>query len=234
MSSPDLAVDLGVHMRATYFSRGVRRQTVNVTPEQYLTRHTAAASPLPDHLEGVFKQLRLLVAYAELVPRAKRPALTAREREVLARVTLGESNSDIAVRLGLSPGTIRAVMAATRRKLQRDTDLLRQVTPEVTVASVHMASPLQVVLEIPGATWLALGFGLVALTERIATMPVRIERKRKDELLKVAITQEETVRLNHRADVLAELLVREASQVPNSTPDEVVFTAPDDLDDNVS
>ena len=90
-----------------------------------------------------------------------------------------------------------------------------------------MASPLVAVLEISPAMWLAYGFAIVALAERTATMKVRITRKRKEELLKIAVTDQGLA----RADVLAELLLSEGPEHGRRGPVEVAFTDPGELQD---
>lgn len=101
--------------------------------------------------------------------------------------------------------------------------------PNPSVIALRMESPLQAVLEIPLVTWPALAIGLLALTERIATMPVRISRKRKQELLKSAIVDKQTqLVVDSSADVLARLLLREGPDRRISGPSEVTFLDPDD------
>ena len=105
---------------------------------------------------------------------------------------------------------------------------------DVAVVSVQMASPLEVALEIPAALWLPFGFGFLALAERIATMGVRIARKRKQELLKAAITDKQIQLVSEgRADVLALLVLNEGPRAGSSGPDEIVFSDPNDPDDEV-
>jgi hypothetical protein len=114
------------------------------------------------------------------------------------------------------------------RPLPEDVALDRP-QPRVVVATVRMESPLDVVLEIPAVVWLTSGLAFLALTERLATMPVRIARKRKDELLKIAVAHVEMQRLKHQADVLAKLL-----QQQGAPPDQVTFTTPGEPGDELT
>jgi hypothetical protein len=91
------------------------------------------------------------------------------------------------------------------------------VLSEVQVITLRMESPLEVLLEIPAEVWLVSGFGLVALAERLATAPVRIARKRKEEILKsIALDHEIETIARARADTLAEALQKR--QLKGDTP----------------
>jgi len=105
---------------------------------------------------------------------------------------------------------------------------------EVAVVSIEMSSPLVAVYEIPPALWPVLGSGILMLMERIATAPVRIARKRKEELLKIA-ELDARIKLEHsaRADVLAEILRREGP-AHSTGPSDVVFIDPDNPDDELA
>jgi hypothetical protein len=105
---------------------------------------------------------------------------------------------------------------------------------DVTVTALRMGSPLEVLVEIPSALWPVLALGLLTLTERITTMPVRIARKRKEELLKSAILDRQTTLVNDgRADVLAQLLIQEGPHRDARAPDEVLFLDPEDPEDEL-
>lgn len=77
----------------------------------------------------------------------------------------------------------------------------------VHVVVLRMNSPLEVILEIPPPLWVVAGFGFIALAERIAIAPVRISRKRKEEILKSAQLDHKIKTIAEmRADALAETL----------------------------
>jgi hypothetical protein len=103
----------------------------------------------------------------------------------------------------------------------------------VSVVSIRMDSPLVAVVEIPAAVWLGAAVAFLALAERIATLPVRIARKRKEELLKIAIADAEIERVNARADALGLLLLDEGPRLDKRGPEEVVFMDPDEPDDEL-
>jgi DNA-binding NarL/FixJ family response regulator len=65
---------------------------------------------------------RTLIKGREATPRqpaavAEAPLLTPRQREVLALISTGQSNKEIAHRLGTSEGTIKAHISAIMRRL---------------------------------------------------------------------------------------------------------------------
>lgn len=117
--------------------------------------------------------------------------------------------------------------------LSRSHELRLDDRAALSVVALRMGSPLEILVEIPPATWPLLGLGLLALAERIATMPVRIARKRREELLKSAMLDRQTSLVsNGRADVLAELLLRDGHG-PSKAPDEIAFLDPGDPDDEL-
>lgn len=103
----------------------------------------------------------------------------------------------------------------------------------VAIRSIEMGSPMRAVVEIPPALWPVIGSGILLLIERIATAPVRIARKRKEELLKSVVLDVQTDLVKRgQAEVLAGLLRKEGPiRLPG--PDEVVFIDPDDPDDEL-
>lgn len=98
-----------------------------------------------------------------------------------------------------------------------------------SVIALRMDSPLEILVQVPVAGWPVLGIGLIALTERIATMPVRITRKWKQERLKSAVLDKQTQAvISTRADVFARLLLENGPARDHSGPHEVTFLDPDD------
>lgn len=143
---------------------------------------------------------------------------------------LGINPQDIAVR-GEPTGLdlIKKIIARSGRGRSSTGD-----RADVSVIALRMGSPLEILVEIPPATWPLLGFGLLALTERLATMPVRIARKRKEELLRSAMLARQTsMVIDGRADALAELLLREGPHRLSRAPDEVSFMDPGDPHDEL-
>jgi DNA-binding CsgD family transcriptional regulator len=58
------------------------------------------------------------IQLGERTSRLPRPALTAREREVVRCVAFGMRNDEVAHRLSISPSTVRTHLARVFRKLQ--------------------------------------------------------------------------------------------------------------------
>lgn len=98
-------------------------------------------------------------------------------------------------------------------------------------ALVQMALPTPVLLDIPSPLWVPLGFAIVALVERIATMSVRIARKHEQELLRRAIARKQIqLVIEGRADGLLLISLPE-NGLRRGSPSEVGFNNTDDPDD---
>ena len=263
-----------VHMRLVYF----QPEHASAAETEAPTREPEPVTPAD--LTRVFRQLELLIDYAQMLtsgpaerrrtPSAAAPAgvriatyphlrdsLESKEPDdpQKGREPSGEQGHDpglpvvpseyfariVSEELGINPEDIKL------RGLPTGLDLIKKAiaqagtgrsTPgdrgDVSVIALRMGSPLDILVEIPPATWPLLGFGLLALTERLATMPVRIARKRKQELLKSAMLDRQASIVNEgRADALAELLLREGPDRPSRAPDEVTFLDPGDPDDEL-
>jgi hypothetical protein len=88
-------------------------------------------------------------------------------------------------------------------------------------AVVQMALPHAALLDIPAPLWVPMGFAILALIERIATMPARIAQKREQERLKTAIARKQIQLVSEgRADVLLHLAPKE-NRFPRESPNEV-------------
>lgn len=121
-------------------------------------------------------------------------------------------------------------LAELRSRISR----LSPTRPLGSVVSLRMDSPLEIVLEIPLVAWPGIAIGLLALAERIATMPVRIARKRKEEMLQSAILDKQTQLVSDgRADVLAELLLQQGPDRQVRGPDDIAFLDPEDPRDEL-
>jgi hypothetical protein len=109
---------------------------------------------------------------------------------------------------------------------------------QIDVVTVCMASPLEIVLDIPTAAWVGGLFGLLALAERIATAPVRISRKRKEELYEIAVLDRATAALSQPRDLVAEAPADALSELIlqarlGAGPDEITFFDPEDPDEEL-
>jgi len=101
--------------------------------------------------------------------------------------------------------------------------------PKVEVASIEIGS-LHVLLRIPGELVGQIGIGLVKLGERICISPIRVSRKRKEELLKKRIVEKAIEEVdNGRADGLA-LQILSNSQIPGLRPKGLDVLDPGDPD----
>lgn len=231
MSTTDvrLAVD-AIHMRVTYFA---------ASAEQANRPHAIE----PADVAAVFGQLDRLLDYAGLVQAPSLRGIGA------ASVIIGDSSGEpraggpevstrhLNIRMmpsgtftwgppGPPPPTTPGPLSG--EIIIRPTGSTRPV-----IVSVRMGSPLEVLFEIPMVAWPGIGFGLLALAERIATSRVRISRKRKEELLRAAIIETETARVNEvRADVLGQLLLADGRQT-ETRPDEVAFVDPEATHDEL-
>ena len=134
------------------------------------------------------------------------------------------------------PGLVPLLPQLSRVKWS--SQVLADVAPksaedQVSVISIEMRSPLTAVLEIPPTLWPVLGGGLLLLVERIATAPVRIARKQKEELLKIAALDQRIRQAQAgRADGFSDLL-REEGPRGSTGPTEVIFVDPDDPNDEL-
>jgi RNA polymerase sigma factor (sigma-70 family) len=300
MSTVQAPTALGaIHMRVVYFAADS-------------TAPTASTPLLPADLTRVFRQLDLLVEYAELLTQAASPALVDSPwLRTATRTALRDIRDDdlvAAVRAGddrafeLLFERYRARISAYVHEMIRDHDRAEDITQDVfimalrrmretdraltfkpwiyalarkacvdalrrmrmtsalspdtemdeaspvsqpaspssktprhaSVISLRMGSPLDVVLEIPIVAWSFVGLGLLALAERIATAPVRIARKRRQELLKTAVIDRQTQLINDgKADVLAQLLLKEGPRGPTRGPDDITLFDPADPGDEL-
>jgi two-component system response regulator DesR len=101
---------------------------VVVEPRAVLIRYVAIANIVPGHhLAMLFRQMRNTADAP--------PLLTAREREVLGLVALGETLASIGERLALTHGTVRDHARSARAKLRART--LAQATA-VAVRDGHI------------------------------------------------------------------------------------------------
>lgn len=226
-----------VHMRVTYFAAGSSELT---TPAVRLAPVTPRALARATH------QLELMIEYAALLSDGQTSARNPVDQKIRPLSESALDVGDLVHLFGQDPsfaesaldqlsegrhaeltkGTA-AIMARLSAKLSAQRD------ERVTVASVHLSSPLEVVLAIPVVVWPGLAIGLLALAELIATAPVRISRKRKEELLKSAILDTRiALAESGRADVLAELLLEEGP-APRLGPSEIVFDDPDEPEDEL-
>lgn len=215
-----------VHLRVTYFSP---------IPEPQHGKQPL----LPEDVARVFRQLTLLVEYAKFAwSPAELEPITEVEIKVLAAVQVGVEN--ISERFSITDDRAKEHLSSAIAKL--DAMHVASEPAPVEVVLVQMASPLNVVLEIPPAAWVPLGLGLVLLAEQIATMPVRIARKRKEELLKLALADRQIKSLlaenrleslEERAKVLGRLLLNEGPSADARGPSEVAFVDPDDPQDEL-
>jgi len=221
--------------------------------DQVRRRVTAAQNPSLAVLDRVQRRLTAgrikveaaLNANPNAVERARLTAELAEIQRKLIAVGLQAYGAVIAKELdlsrddlGLEEGLVEDIERAAAEADTEGNVWLRSIYgrsfSDVSVVSVHMGSPLEVVLEIPAVLWSGVAIGLLALAERITTMPVRIARKRKEELLKTAVIDKQIELVNEgRADVLAEILLEEGPRRRTHGPDEVVFTDPDDPHDKL-
>ena len=232
-------------MRATYFTWLAPDERPSPAPPRGVT---------PSDLAIAFRQLELLVDFAGRLGNEPPIGVGAEPRPETKLVTESTPGGETRVRIeyeysaeyGAEPPDVADLLWLDRSRATRE--LLRALSrsapqgtriggiPEVTAVSVRMDSPLEVVLEIPGSLWPILAFGLLALGERIATAPVRIARKRKKELLDLAILDAQIDLVNSRdaraLNVLGELL-QDAGPRSRRGPDEIVFEDPGDSDDEL-
>jgi DNA-binding CsgD family transcriptional regulator len=73
-------------------------------------------------------------------PAARRAALTAREREVLTRALLGESNKSIAISLGVGRTSVTTLLARARKKLA---DRVPESVLRALLAASELAAPVR-------------------------------------------------------------------------------------------
>lgn len=86
------------------------------------------------------------------------------------------------------------------------------------VIAVSMASPLAFLIKLPADSIIALGKALVTLLDDIATSPVRIARKWKEEMLRIEqIERERELLREGRAATIARLQIREANGIRPSS-----------------
>ncbi len=217
-----------VHMRVTYFAAASSKLTTSAVRPEPVT---------PTALARATHQLELMIEYAALLGDRQTKARNLVDQETSPLSESDPDVGDLVYLVGQDPFSERrpaelakataAVMARLTAKLSAQRD------ERVTVASVHLNSPLEVVLAIPVVVWPGLAIGLLALAELIATAPVRISRKRKEELLKSAILDTRiALAESGRADVLAELLLEEGP-APRLGPSEIVFDDPDEPEDEL-
>jgi hypothetical protein len=239
MTTAPTGTTLGaIHMRLVYFQH-----------------HDTAEPVTPADLARVFHQLDLLVDYATrlITPKAAVVAYVqakAKPHISIPKRTLeeaGESAEDLIARFAEELGVDLDAITIEEDPRQVGIDFtvvkarggfvmtdLNDDDDDVTVTALRMGSPLEVLVEIPPSLWPFLALGLLALTERITTLPVRIARKRKEELLKSAILDRQTALVNDgRADVLAQLLIQEGPHRDERAPNEVLFLDPEDPEDEL-
>jgi len=86
------------------------------------------------------------------------------------------------------------------------------------VITVSMASPLAFLIKLPADSITALGRALVTLLDDIATSPVRVTRKWKEEMLRIErIDQERELLRKARAATIARIQIKEANGVRPSS-----------------
>jgi len=156
---------------------------------------------IPSDIAGVFTQLTSCLDVARAVTQttitcaADRPALDEpfdplrglrpRPPEVRKRppLTLEEHVAEAV------DESFQLVMSYAELRNRQDSDQLAY-DRQVTVVAITMQSPLHVLLQVDPKVWPVIGFAFVALLERIATMGVRIGRKRREELLRSQVLDE--------------------------------------------
>jgi two-component system response regulator FixJ len=124
----------GLELQAELSRRGMRIPLIVMTGQADVGRAVRAmkAGAL-DFLEKPFDEVALLAAVKRAISQGRRVEsnveecrsaaalfglLTDREREVLARLTLGESNKMVAFHLGISPRTVEIHRAHLQQKLK--------------------------------------------------------------------------------------------------------------------
>jgi hypothetical protein len=91
---------------------------------------------------------------------------------------------------------------------------------------VQIALPIGVLLAVAARIWVPMAFAIVALVERVATMPVRIAQKREQELLKRAMARRQIHVVNEGlADVQLALALYE-DPLRRQSPNERGSTRP--------
>lgn len=200
-----------VQMHATYAVQP-HRSTLELAVQQHGGGATPPRNPAPADVARVFQQLSLVEKYARVIAHSDHSDTP----KIGPRSTWQEQ---------LRRDLLKIDIKGEPGKLGPD--------PTVSVVSVRMGSPLVAVLEIPPALWIGTAFAFLALAERIATAPVRISRKRKEELLRIAVTDEQIERIHIRADSLSELLLDEGPREASRGPVEIVFTDPGDPDEEI-
>lgn len=211
---------LGVTEQSVEFHLAEAYRKFDVSDRRKAVETTKPAPLVPADLAYAFRQLELLIQYAPLV--------TSPTTADLSQADLSEAD--------LSKAHLSYLWSSMRDKHGEPVrgTLVGLGDEETWVVSVRMGSPLEVVLQIPAVLWSGIAIGLLALTERITTTPVRIARKRKEELLRSAILDQqiELVRAGS-ADVLAQLLLEEGPCRATRGPDNIAFLDPDDPDDQL-
>lgn len=247
-SDHEIAAALGVkavtvrsHVSSALYKLGASSRT-----EASATAHAGEhrLSRTPADPARAFRQLELLIKYALLVTPPTKADLSPLWSSLYEKYVAPREEASLLEMLEDVPGEEMPPAAPAESK-RPDRGLVPAVLeglpyersvrgPSVSVISIRMESPLQVVLEIPAVLWAGMAIGLLALAERITTTSVRIARKRKEELLKIAILDKQTelVRAG-RADVLAQLLLEHGPQRTARGPDEIAFVDPNDPEDEL-
>jgi len=157
MSTVQAPSKLGaVHVRLVYFKSG-DAQLIQADPPQ-------RAPVTPADLTRVFHQIELLIDHAFLIT-----ASASVDRAVIVGDELGVDPDDVQVRVTPTRGEFDPEqLKRLRRSVKRSVSevLGRPRYEAVYVTRMRMGSPLDVLLEIPLATWPLLGLGLIALAER--------------------------------------------------------------------
>lgn len=256
MSTTEARTTVGaMHMRLVYFSRVDRDGLAPVTPgdltrvfrqldllveyARSITPRPQPWAPYPPYPAPEFSRETLLPDSQEDQEAVKRALVTTMKR-------LKEKAAEAAARLesgdleGLSVDDVLhdELWRARPDVLPRagwTISINRPASDEqIAVIALRMGSPLEVLVAIPLIAWPGIAIGLLALAERVTTMPVRITRKRKAELLKIAILDKQTQLVKDgQADVLAKLLLEEGPERRPHAPDEIVFLDPDEPEDEL-